>query len=76
MQNRRSGASRDLGNYSGDAPSPLFSFNHCGPGTSCKDGRTIPLAFGKKLWTFHTRSSRNKSAPHYLRRPSFWTTVL
>ena len=32
MQNRRSGASRDLGNYLGDAPSPLFSFNHCGPG--------------------------------------------
>src|SRR5579863_3771827 len=32
MQNRRSGASRDLGNYLGDAPSPLFSFDRCGPG--------------------------------------------
>ena len=31
MQNRRSGASRDLGNYLGDAPSPLFSFDRCGP---------------------------------------------
>ena len=32
MQNRTSGASRDLGNYLGDAPSPPFSFNRCGPG--------------------------------------------
>jgi len=75
MQNRRSGASRDLGNYLGDAPSLLLSFNHCGPG-AIKGRQNNSVGIRQKVVDVPYTKFQNGSARNYLRRPSFWTTVL
>ena len=52
-----------------------FSFNHCGPGIIV--GRqNNSVGIRQKVVDVRYTKFQNGSARNYLRRPSFWTTVL
>ena len=70
MQNRRSGASRDLGNYLGDAPSPLFSFDRCGP-RIIVGRQNNSVGIRQKIVDFRTTKFQQRVRPQLLAETEF-----
>ncbi len=70
MQNRTSGASRDLGNFLGDAPSPPFSFNRCGPG-AIKGRQNNSLGVRQKVVAVKSAKIPKRIRPQLLAETEF-----